>query len=119
MIKIERKQHKIDATNKTVGRLSTQIAILLRGKHRPEYEPHIDAGDIVEVINAKKLKFTGNKLLQKQYHHYSGYPGGLKSETLIDVLKVSPERVLKMAVRKMLPDNKLRPNMLRRLIVRN
>jgi len=77
---IERKLHKIDASGKAPGRLATQIAIILRGKNKPEFEPHIDAGDIVEISNADELKFTGKKIEQKKYHRYSGYPGGLKEK---------------------------------------
>ena len=77
--KIERKLHKIDATNKSVGRLASQIAIILRGKNKPEYETNIDCGDIIEVMHVDKLKFSGKKLDQKKYYRYSGYQGGLKT----------------------------------------
>lgn len=119
-MKIERKLHKLDASNKAVGRLATQIAILLRGKNKPEYVPNIDMGDIVEVSNINNLKFTGKKLEQKKYYNYSGYPGGLK-ETVMGKLNSKPggtAEILKMAVREMLPNNKLRGGMMKRLIIR-
>jgi len=115
---IERKTHKIDAENKAVGRIASEIAIILRGKNKPEYEPHIDMGDIVEVENIKKLKFTGNKMDQKKYYKYSGYPGGLKETKLKDLMAKSPAEVLKRAVRSMLPATRLRTGMLKRLIIK-
>jgi len=118
MTKIERKLHKIDATGMTVGRLSTRIANILRGKNKPEYQPYLDLGDIVEVANAAKLKFTGQKLGQKQYHHFSGYIGGLKSKNMSDVFAKDPGEVLRRAVRDMLPPTRLRTGMLKRLIVK-
>ncbi len=116
--KIERKIHKIDATGKAVGRLATQIALILRGKHKSDYTPHLDMGDIVEVSNVNKLKFSGKKLEQKKYYHHSGYPGGLKETVLADLFKKDPAEVLRRAVRKMLPANRLRKKMLKRLIIR-
>ena len=118
MQKIERKIHKFDAYNKTVGRLSTEIALILRGKNKPEFEPHLDCGDIVEVKNVDKLKFTGKKLEQKKYYRYSGYQGGLKETKMSDLAKNNPAEILKRAVREMLPPTKLRPKMLKRLIIR-
>lgn len=118
MTKIERKLHKIDATGLTVGRLGTRIANLLRGKTKPEYQPHLDLGDIVEVSNAGKIKFTGQKLDQKQYHHFSGYIGGLKSKKMSDVFAKDPAEVLRRAVRDMLPPTRLRNGMLKRLVIR-
>lgn len=114
----ERKLHKIDATDKAVGRLATKIAILLRGKNKPEYKPNIDLGDIVEVSNIKKLKFTGKKLEQKKYYKYSGYPGGLKETKIEKLYKKQPEEILRRAVREMLPPTKLRQGMMKRLIIR-
>ena len=116
--KIERKIYKIDASGKTVGRLATQIALILRGKHKSDYTPHLDMGDIVEVSNVDKLKFTGKKLAQKKYYRHSGYPGGLKETVLKDLFKKDPAEVLRRAVRKMLPANRLRKKMLKRLIIR-
>ena len=115
---MERKKHTIDAKGKAVGRLASEIAILLRGKNKPEYEPHINGGDIVEVIGINKLKFTGKKLEQKKYYHYSGYPGGLKETKLGDLYKKDPGEVLRRAVREMLPANRLRKGMMRRLIIK-
>ena len=115
MNKIERKLHKIDATDKAVGRLATQIATYLRGKNKPEFIPNIDGGDIVEVSNLNKLKFTGKKLDQKTYYHYSGYPGGMKEKKMN---KLEPADVLRRAVRDMLPPVKFRQDMLKRLIVK-
>lgn len=117
-IKITRKLHKIDAANQAVGRLASRITLLLRGKNKPEFQPNIDGGDIVEVTNISKLKFTGKKLEQKKYYRYSGYPGGLKETKLADLKKKDPAAVLRIAVKKMLPDNKLRINMLKRLIIK-
>ncbi len=116
--KIERKLHKIDASDKAVGRLATQIAIILRGKNKPEFEPHLDLGDVVEVSNADKLKFTGKKLEQKKYFRYSGYQGGLKETKMKDLAKTNPGEILRRAVREMLPDIKLRRGMMKRLIIR-
>ncbi|MDP2630344.1 MAG: 50S ribosomal protein L13 [Candidatus Uhrbacteria bacterium] len=116
---LQRETHEIDATGKTVGRLSTQIATLLRGKHKPSFEPHIDAGDFVVVKNAKYLKFTGQKLTQKVYHRHSGYPGGLKTKKLSAIFAQDPSDVLRRSVLQMLPDIRLRKNMINRLTVTN
>lgn len=118
MKEVKRKLHKIDATNKSVGRLASQIAIILRGKNKPEYESNIDCGDIIEVMHVDKLKFSGRKLDQKKYYRYSGYPGGLKTIKMSELFTKNPSEVLRRAVRKMLPPNKLRKNMLKRLITR-
>jgi large subunit ribosomal protein L13 len=118
MKNINRKLHKIDATDKVVGRLSTHIATLLRGKNKPEFEPHIDGGDIVEVNNVDKLKFTGKKLGQKKYFRYSGYPSGLKTIKMSDLQKNKPAEIIKRAVKKMLPDTRLRNGMMKRLTVK-
>lgn len=118
MNKINRQLHKIDASDQSVGRLATKIAIFLRGKNKPEYEPNIDNGDIVEVENIKKLKFTGKKIEQKKYFRYSGYPGGLKEKKMSDLAKSNPAEILSRAVREMLPPNKLRNGMMKRLIIR-
>ena len=118
MKKIERKLHKLDATDKAIGRIGTEIALILRGKNKPEFERHIDCGDIVEVSNIDKLKFTGKKLEQKKYYHYSGYPGGLKEKKMSDILEKNPAEILERAVREMLPPVKFRKNMLKRLIIR-
>ncbi len=118
MKNIERKLHKMDAQDQAVGRLATQIAIILRGKNKPEFQAHLDLGDIVEVYNITKLKFTGNKFKQKEYYHYSGYQGGLKTKKLSEIFEKNPGEILKRAVREMLPDVKFRTNMLKRLIIK-
>ena len=118
MKKVERKLHKFDATGKSVGRLASEIAIILRGKNKPEYEPYIDNGDIVEVNNIKEVKFTGKKFDQKKYYHYSGYQGGLKEKKVSKIYETNPGEILIRAVREMLPPTKLRNNMLKRLIVK-
>lgn len=115
---IDRKLVKIDATEQTIGRLATQIATILRGKHKPEFTPNVDGGDVVEVTNVQFVSFTGRKINQKKYYRYSGYPGGLKEIKMKDLFKKNPGEVLKKAVREMLPNIKFRDNMLRRLIIR-
>jgi large subunit ribosomal protein L13 len=97
----------VDAEGKTLGRLATQIADALRGKRKPEYTPHCDTGDFVIVVNAAKIRVTGNKLNDKLYRRHSGYPGGLRSRTLADMLERRPEEVIRKAVRGMLPRNRL------------
>ncbi len=97
----------IDAADQVVGRLAVQIANILRGKHRPEYTPHVDTGDFVIVINAEKLRFTGKKLQTKTYQWYTRHPGGLKTVLARDVMQKHPERILEAAVRRMVPRNKL------------
>ena len=104
---IERVWYVVDATDLTLGRLATQIASVLRGKHKPEYTPHEDVGDFVVVVNAEKVQVTGRKLYQKQYYHHTGYPGGIKSITLRKQLQKHPERVIEHAVRGMLPHGPL------------
>jgi len=97
----------IDATDKVVGRLAVQIATIIRGKHRPEYTPHMDTGDFVIVINAEKVRFTGKKLDSKTYNWYTRHPGGLKKVTARNMLATHPERILEAAVRRMVPRNRL------------
>ncbi len=97
----------IDAADQVVGRLAVQIANVLRGKHRPEYTPHIDTGEFVVVINAEKLRFTGKKMQTKTYHWYTRYPGGLKTATARDLIDTHPDRILREAVKRMVPRNKL------------
>ncbi len=118
MKKVERKIHKMDAEGESVGRLASRIAIILRGKNKPEYVPNQDMGDIVEVTSIEKLKFTGKKLDQKKYYRYSGYQGGLKETKMKDLLENNPAEILRRAVREMLPPTKLRKGMLKRLIIR-
>ena len=115
---IKRNIHKIDAENKTVGRIASRIAIILRGKNKPEFEPRIDNGDIVHVVNIGKLKFTGKKLEQKKYFRYSGYPSGIKEVKMSELNKSNPALILKRAVKQMLPPNKLREAMMKRLIIK-
>jgi large subunit ribosomal protein L13 len=105
----------VDAQDQVMGRLASDIAHRLRGKHRPEYTPHVDTGDFVVVVNAARVSLTGRKWTDKLYHHYSGYPGGLKTITAGKVLKEKPERLLYMAVRGMLPKNTLGRAMLKKL----
>ncbi len=112
---VERKWYVIDATGWRVGRLATEIATLLRGKHKPEFTPHVDTGDFVVVTNVEKVVFTGNKLQQKLYRHHSGFPGGLKEVRAVDLLKTHPERVLYSAVKGMLPHNSLGTKQLTKL----
>ncbi len=109
--------HLIDATERPLGRLASEIATLLMGKHRPIYTPTIMTGDFVVVVNAAKVGVTGNKLAQKQYHFHSGYPGGLRSVTLERMLQRSPTKVLELAVKGMLPKTTLGGRMLKRLKV--
>jgi large subunit ribosomal protein L13 len=97
----------VDAEGQTLGRLATQIADILRGKRKPTYTPHCDVGDFVVVVNAEKISVTGNKRAEKLYHRHSGYPGGLKSRTLEQMLDRRPEEVLRLAVKGMLPRNRL------------
>ena len=114
---IEREWCLVNAEGKTLGRLASEIANVLRGKHKPIYTPHLDCGDYVIVINADKVRVTGRKLDQKVYYHHSGYPGGIKSISLRDQLQKHPERVLEAAVRGMLPKNALGRKMLKKLKV--
>jgi len=112
---MERKTHKIDATGKVLGRLASEIAILLQGKHKPNFDPSKDMGDFVIVKNVDKMKITGKKLEQKKYYCHSGYLGHLKEIPLEKLLSKNPAEVLKKAVMKMLPKNKLRKKMIKRL----
>lgn len=112
---IEREWFVVDAEGKTLGRLASEIAKILKGKHKPIYSPHLDVGDFVIVINAEKVRVTGRKLEQKFYYRHSGYPGGLKSISLRDQLARHPTRVLKAAVRGMLPKNRLGRRMIKKL----
>ena len=107
----------VDAKGKTLGRISTKIATIIRGKHKPTYTPNFDVGDYVVVINAKEVRVTGNKLKEKQYLRFSGYPSGLKKTSLEVMLKTKPTEVIKIAVRKMLPANSLSRQMIKKLKV--
>ena len=114
---IQREWRVIDADGQTLGRLATRIAVLLRGKHRPTFSTHIDTGDPVIVLNASKIKVTGRKLQAKQYVRHSGYPGGMRTESLERLLARRPEEVIRRAVRGMLPRNRLGEQMIRKLHV--
>ncbi len=107
----------VDATGMTLGRLATQIATVLKGKHKPIYTPSMDCGDYVVVVNADKVRVTGRKLDQKVYYHFSGYPGGLKEASLRDQLEHHPDRVIQAAVRGMLPHNRLGRQLIKKLKV--
>jgi large subunit ribosomal protein L13 len=111
----EREWLVVDATGQTLGRLATQIATALRGKHKPEYTPHCDVGDFVVVVNAEKIAVTGKKRDEKLYHRYSGYPGGLRSRTFAEMLERRPEEPLRLAVKGMLPRNRIARAQLRKL----
>jgi large subunit ribosomal protein L13 len=114
---IQREWYVVDAAGKTLGRLASEIAKILRGKHKPIYTPHVDCGDFVIVVNADKVRVTGRKLDQKMYYRHSGYPGGLKSISLRDQLARHPERVIEAAVRGMLPKNRLGRRMIKKMKV--
>ena len=114
---VERTWLVIDAQDQVLGRVATRIATVLRGKHKPSFTPHVDTGDFVIVINADKVKLTGNKLDQKLYHRYSGFFGGLKSVPASEVIAADPERIFKQAVKGMLPKNKLGRQQLSKLKV--
>lgn len=112
---IKREWHLMDASSKTLGRLSADIALILSGKNKTYYSPHQDLGDYVILVNAKNVKLSGKKTSQKTYHHYSGYPGGLKSEKFEYKFAKSPEWIIKKTVRGMLPASKVRSDRLKRL----
>lgn len=114
---MKRETHTIDAANKVLGRLATEIAVLLRGKHKPEFVPYKDIGDFVVIKNASQIRFTGKKMEKKIYYQHSGYLGGLKEISLKKLFEKDPAEVLKKAVWGMLPKNKLRPEQIKRLKV--
>lgn len=113
----QRDWYVVDAEGQTLGRLATRIADALRGKRKPEYTPHVDTGDFVVVVNAEKIRVTGNKLAQKRYWRHSGYPGGIKSRSLAEMLERRPEEVIRKAVKGMLPRNRLARKQLTKLKV--
>ncbi|MGZ5333145.1 MAG: 50S ribosomal protein L13 [Solirubrobacterales bacterium] len=113
----QRDWYVVDAQGKTLGRLATQLADILRGKRKPEYTPHCDTGDFVVVVNAEKITVTGRKLEQKRYYRHTGYPGGIRSRTLAEMLDRQPEEVIRKAVKGMLPRNRLARQQLRKLKV--
>ena len=104
---VEREWVLIDAENQVLGRLAVKAAQILKGKHKPQYTPHVDTGDFVIIINADKIRVTGNKAADKKYYHHSGYPGGLKEESFAAAMEKHPERVIEHAVKGMLPKNTL------------
>ena len=114
---VERDWFVVDADGKTLGRLATEVASRLRGKHKPEFTPHVDTGDYVIVINAEKVKVTGNKFTDKTYYHHTGFPGGIKSITFDKLIDKAPERIIESAVKGMMPSNKLSRAMLTKLKV--
>ena len=114
---IEKKWLLLDASNKTLGRLSAKISSILMGKNKAQYTPHNDLGDYIVVINAEKVKVTGNKDIQKKYYRHSGYPGGLKSSTFSEIIEKNPEYIILKAVKGMLPKNKLSNSMISKLKV--
>ena len=114
---VDRNWYLVDARNKTLGRLSTEIATRLRGKHKPIYTPHVDTGDYIVVVNASKIRVTGKKMTDKMYYKHTGYIGNLKSENLATMLEKYPEKVLMKSVRGMLPKSKLGNAMIKKLRV--
>ncbi|MEW9528972.1 50S ribosomal protein L13 [Microbispora sp. NPDC049125] len=114
---VERQWYVIDATDVVLGRLASQVAILLRGKHKPIFAPHVDTGDFVIVVNADKIALTGNKLEQKKAYRHSGYPGGLRSVSYSELMEKRPDRAVEKAVRGMLPKNSLGRKMAKKLKV--
>jgi large subunit ribosomal protein L13 len=112
---IQRSWWVVDAEGKNLGRLASEIAIVLRGKNKPQYTPHVDTGDFVVVINAEKIAVTGKKLTDKLYHRHSGYPGGLRTRSLGQMLQLRPTEVLRKAVKGMLPKNRLAAQQLTKL----
>lgn len=114
---IKRKWFIVDAENKILGRLATRIAIILRGKHKPEYTPYLDCGDGVIVVNAGKIRVTGKKMREKEYVRYSGYPGGRRVKNMEYMMKRYPDKVIRQAVKRMIPDTPLGRRMLKKLKV--
>ena len=114
---VQRSWYIVDGTNQTVGRMCAKIASVLRGKNKPYYTPHVDCGDFIIVTNCDKVKFTGNKLEDKMYINYSGYPGGKKEESAGDLLKRRPDAIIERAVKGMLPKNRLGRKMYKKLFV--
>jgi large subunit ribosomal protein L13 len=112
---VKRSLYLVDARDKILGRLATRVAVVLRGKHKPIFTPHLDTGDNVVVINAARIKVTGRKLKQKVYRRYSGYPGGLREVTLENMLKDHPTTVMRLAIRRMLPAGALGNKMIKKL----
>ncbi|TCS94153.1 50S ribosomal protein L13 [Hazenella coriacea] len=116
-LEVERKWYVVDAKGKTLGRLATEVATLLRGKHKPQFTPHVDTGDFVIVINASQVELTGKKLEQKMYYRHTGYPGGLRATSAGDLRATRPERMIELAVKGMLPKGTLGRQQLKKLKV--
>jgi len=114
---LEKKWFLLDATDETLGRLSAKISSILMGKNKAQYTPHNDLGDYIVVVNAEKVKVTGNKDIQKKYYRHSGYPGGLKSSSFSEIIEKNPEEIILKAVKGMLPKNKLGKSMIKKLKV--
>lgn len=114
---VKRDWYVIDANGKTLGRMATEIARRLRGKHKPEFTPHVDTGDYIVVVNAEKVHVTGKKTTDKMYYHHTGYPGGIKSVSFEKLLEKAPERIIQIAVKGMLPKNSLGREMFKKLKV--
>jgi len=112
---VDKKWYVVDAEDKTLGRLASKIATVLRGKHKPEYTPHVDTGDFVIVVNSDKVRLTGNKWDQKIHYRHSQYPGGLKTITYRDLKKKNPNEIIRHAVKGMVPSNKLGKKMMKKL----
>lgn len=114
---VKRDWFVVDASEQVLGRLAAKVAKYLRGKHKPEYTPHVDTGDCIVVINAEQVRVTGNKSQDKTYHHHTGYPGGLKSISFEDLQEKNPVKIIELAVKGMLPKNSLGRDMYRKLKV--
>jgi large subunit ribosomal protein L13 len=114
---VERKWYVVDAAGQTLGRLASEVAAILRGKHKPTFTPHVDTGDNVIIINAEEIQLTGNKINDKMYYRHSGHPGGLKSRTALEMRTTRPEQMLELAIKGMLPKNKLGRQMIKKLHV--
>ncbi|MCH9672622.1 MAG: 50S ribosomal protein L13 [Gammaproteobacteria bacterium] len=114
---VERDWFVIDANGKTLGRLASAVATRLRGKHKPEYTPHVDTGDYIVIVNAEKVRVTGNKFENKQYYHHTGYPGGIRNTNFADLQQKAPTRIIETAVKGMLPKGPLGRAMFRKLKV--
>lgn len=115
---VERQRQKIDAAGKAVGRVATEAAMMLRGKNKPSFSPHLDEGDFVTIVNAGQVTFSGDKLAQKDYYHHTMYPGGLRTTPMKKVFNDDPAEVMRRAVYGMLPKNKLRNEMMKRLTIK-
>tara|TARA_A100001388_G_scaffold244552_1_gene202458 strand:- start:112 stop:540 length:429 start_codon:yes stop_codon:yes gene_type:complete len=116
-VNVEKNWHLVDAEDKVLGRLAVKIASILTGKNKPQYSPNADLGDFVIVVNAEKVKVTGNKFSQKNYYHHTGYPGGLKTKSFEKMQEDSPEKIIEKAVKGMLPKNKLANQIIKKLKV--